>query len=89
MRRWLGSPPRAIGALPEEAIRVVRERARELKAGSFETELKKYRVDYVIIEIADPDFGRFDRLSFLEKVRDEAGFRIFRVNPVRTGAATG
>lgn len=80
VRAALGLKAKIRDPYPAEDIRRVLERHGELRAAGFESQLKKYRADYIIWEEGDKARLEFDKLPFLEKIDGVGEFIIYKVH---------
>lgn len=79
LRAFLGLAPKPIPPLADAEVERILQRARELRSGNFEKELRHYRVDYAVWDrVAEPS-APFGKLSFLKPAAALSDFTIYRV----------
>ncbi len=78
VRMFVGLTPREIVKVPPDLVERVLERSQELHQSSFEVELKKFRVDYIVWDVIAEPVAPFDRMSSLAYVGTVGDYRIYQ-----------
>ena len=65
--------------IPDSVMRTFIGTTRDIQAGDFETQLKQYRVDYMIYDPRMDPTWRLDRYPFLKKEYEANGITIYKV----------
>jgi hypothetical protein len=80
LRKLLGLAPVAYERIPESALARVVAEAKTIQTLSFESALKRYRVDYIVWDTSTDPSWKLNRYLFLEKQYENGSVVIYKVN---------
>jgi len=80
LRSWFGLAPVKYEEIPREEIDEFLELARDIQGQDFETQIKKYRVDYFIWDKKNVSHWPVEKLEFLEPLYEANDIVIYKIN---------
>ena len=83
VRRLLGLPERPVDPMPAAAVERIRERLDAVGHEGIAASLRRYRVDYLVIDRRHEPAGEVDAGLRAERVYDEGDFAVYRLSDRR------
>jgi hypothetical protein len=83
LRRWLMLPQKEYVKIPPEDINEFLEFAHDIKSKDFASQLKKYRVDYLLWDKLKDPHWKIEEQAFLMPLVEMNNIVIYKVHPVK------